>query len=358
MLKTLIRLTPFCCLFLRLLPARAQLPSGAATQELTEEQAQSLLRTKVAGSAGVEFVTLRKFETTANTRSVAQECLDEAKLKHIKMYGEGVLVNLLRTGGFVVLEFDFKTQLATHVHLVTLDETGTAAIHSEIVEGQLSKSEALALSRLSQSFSSAVLPPLSPRLNEAWREFGGVAPPPYAGHNDQDGYFAIPARLTKFTTQPDELMEISALHAALELWAIGYAPSLLLFAASPSEALKMAHHEQFRLITKFLEQKKKKPNFVYALLDLNSIDTHDKLRERIEWLRELNAFLNQHSSSAALAKFRGANISIAMIPLFMGVTEQQADRVIAVMCASGMISAWTETKTGEIVLMDVSEGGD
>lgn len=357
MLKILVRFMPLCCLFL-LPPARVQLPGGAATQELTEEQAESLLRAKVAGPPGVEFVTLRKFDGTANTRSVAQKCLDAVKSQHFEMYGDGVLANLLRTGGFVVLEFDAKTQLATHVHLVTLDETGSATIHSEIVDGQLSKSEALALSRVSESFSSAVLLPLSPRLNEAWRAFGGVAPPTYTGHNDQDGYFAIPARLTEFTTQPDELMEISTLHAALGLWAIRYAPSLAIFAGSPFEALKRAHDEQFRLMKKFLEQKKEKPDFIYALLDLDSIDTHDKLRQRIQWLRELNTFLNQHSSSHASAEIREANISIATIPLFMGVMRQEPDRVFAVMGASGMISEWTKTETGEFIPIDVSEGGD
>jgi hypothetical protein len=357
MFKTSVRFILFYCLFL-LLSARAQLGNGAATQELTEEQARSLLRTKVAGSAAVEFVTLRKFEATPNTRSVAEKCLDEAKSRHIEMYGEGVLVNLFRTGGFVVLEFDAKTQLGTHVHLVTLNETGSAAIHSEIVEGQVSRNQAVALSRVSESFSNAVLPSVSTRLNEAWRAFGAVVPPTYIGHNDQDGYFAIPSRLTKFTAQPDELMEISALHAALGLWAIRYAPSLPIFAASPYDALKMAHDEQFRLIRGFLEQKKEKPDSIYALLDLDSIDTHDKLRERIQRLRELNTFLNQHSFSPASAKIREANISIAMIPLFMGVAGQQSDRVFAVMSASGMISEWTETRTGEFVLTDVSEGGD
>jgi hypothetical protein len=357
MLKVSIRFMPLCCLFL-LLPAHVQLPGGAVTQELTEEQAESLLRAMVAGPPGVEFVTLRKFEATADTRSVVQKCLDEARLKHIEMYGEGALVNLLRSGGFVVLEFDAKTQLATHVHLVTLDENGSAAIHSQIVEGQLSKSEALALSRRSESFASAVLLPLSPRLSEAWRAFGGVGPPTSTGHNDQDGYFAIPDHLTTFAMQPDELMEFSALRAEFGLWAIRHAPLLPIFAASPYQALKMAHDEQLRLIKGFLEQKKEDPDFIYALLDLDSIDTRDKLRDRLRWLRELNVFLSQHSYSRASAEPREANISIATIPLFMGVVAQRPDRVYAVMSTSGMISEWTETKTGEFVLVDVSEGGD
>lgn len=357
MFKMFIRFMPFCCMCL-LLPASTQLPSGPAAQELTEEQAESALRGKVGASHTVEFVTLRKVEATSNTRSVAHECLHEAQLKHIEMYGEGVLLNFLRTGGFVVLEFDAKTRLATHVQLVTRDETGKAAIHSEIVEGQLTKNEAVALTQRNESFSGAVLPPLNPRLAEVWRAFGGANPPTYDGHNDQDGYFAIPARLTLFTTRPDELMELSALQAELGLWTIRYAPSLPIFAASPYEALKIAHDELLRLETEFRLRKKEKPDFIYHLYDLDSITTRDTLHDRIQSLRELIEYLNQHNSSPASAKFREANISVATIPLFLGVMQHKSDRVLGAMSASGMISEWTVNKAGELVLVDVSEGGD
>jgi hypothetical protein len=354
MFKKIARLAPFYCLFL-LLPARIQFAHGTSNQELTEAQARSLLRAKVVGPTDDGFVTIRQFEATANTKNLAQNCLDEAKSKHLELYREGVLVNLLRTGWFVILEFDAKTELATRLHLVTLNETGNAVTKSEMVDGHLSKNEAMLLSRENESFSRAVLPSPSSKLNDVWRAFGGVPAPTFADRGDQ-GYFAIPDHLAKLTTQPEELTDLSALSAALGLWAIRYAPSLPTFAANPSDAVKMARDKQSKLVREFLAQKKEKPDFIYDLVDLETIDTHDKLRDRIKWLRELNSFLNQQGFSPAEATIREANLSIAMIPLFLGVMKQGSDRVFAVMSVSGLISEWTRSETGKFILKDVSEG--
>jgi hypothetical protein len=354
MFKKITRLAPIYCLFL-LLPARIQCVHGRSNQELTEEQARTLLQAKVTGSGNVGFATIRKFDATANTKHLSQDCLDEAKSKHLELYREGVLVNLLRTGGFVILEFDAKTELATRLHLVTQNETGNAVIKSEMIEGHLSKNDAMLLSRENESFSRAVLRSPSSQLNDVWRAFGGAAAPTFADHGDQ-GYFTIPDHVAKLSTHPDELIDLSALSATFGLWPIRYAPSLSIFAASPSYAVKMARDMQFKLVREFLEQKNEKPEFIYDLTDLESIKTHDKLRDRIKWLRELNSFLNQHGFSPAEATTREANLSIAMIPFFLGVMKHGSDRVFAVMSISGLISEWVQNETGKFILRDVSEG--
>jgi hypothetical protein len=51
----------------------------------------------------------------------------------------------MRVGGFVVLEFGTKTDMAIKVHLVTSDEEGGTVIRSKTADGDLSRSEALTI---------------------------------------------------------------------------------------------------------------------------------------------------------------------------------------------------------------------
>jgi len=353
MFTRLVCIVSLGCLF-QLFSERIQIAKVTGNQVLTEDQALSLLRSNVRKPADIGFVVVRKFEATSGTKNLAQRCWDEAQSKHLKLYGGGVLVNLLRTGGFVVLEYDAKTDMATRLHLVTVDETGKPVIESGNVDGELSKSEALELSRSAEAFTDAFLTSTGSQIKELWRTRASGVVPTFDASGGQ-GYFAIPVRVAKFTNQPDELMDLSVLSGALQVWPIRHALSLPIYAASPSTAVEMARTEQAKLEKEFLDQKKRSPDFVYHLLDLESIDTHDRLRERLEWLKELNSFLDLHCPSPVTSTISEANVSISLIPLKLGVMKEHSDRVFAAMSAPGLISIWTREETGKFVLKDVSE---
>src|SRR5882724_9140019 len=258
------------CYLFALFSATAAPTNVAEDHVLTQDQAVSALRSREKVSADADFVLVRKFEATAITRDVAQTCRDEAQSKHIKLYRSGVFVNLLQTGGFVILEYDAKTDMATRLHVVTLDGSGKAVTESQIIDGDLSKSEALELSRSAEAFTDAFLTSPGSRIKEVWQAYAaGVAPT--FGASGRQGYFAIPLGVTKLINQPDELIDLSALSGALQLWPARYAMSMPTYAANPAAAVEMARNVQSKLEKEFLQEKKKSSEFVDDLLDLESI---------------------------------------------------------------------------------------
>jgi hypothetical protein len=353
-----MRITMICAFFLHVLPffAPCQTTDNMGNRMITENQAISSLRARSANARDAGFITIRKLEPTAITWRVAQGSWNEAQLKHLEAYDRGVLIDLLRVGGFIVLEFDTKTEMALKLHLITLGEDGGIVVQSQAVDGEVRRSEALMILRRSESFAEA-LNSSSSQMNQVLRTFGSAREPVFERSGGQ-GYFAVPERVARIAAQPDEALELSSLSGALGLWPIRYAPSMPVYAASPKAAVELALKEQSGLEKEFLNERGKNPDFINQLFDLESISTQDQLMQRLEWLRDLNSFLEKHHPLPPDSATYKANISISTIPLRLGVTKNNSKRLYAVMNAQGLISVWASSETGDFILRAVSDGID
>jgi hypothetical protein len=344
----------FCYLF-HPASAPAQVAKNTENRTMTEDEALSVLRSRATSSLDLGFVTVGRVEATSTTRHTAQESLDEAQSNHLGLYGKGIFVNLMRAGGFVILEFDAKSDAATRLHLVTLDEVGETIVQSQNVDGNLSRSDALTIIARSEKLSDAFFVSPGSQPTELARKFGGASVA-NVGIPDGQGYFAIPERLSKLTTQPDELLDLESLSAAVQLWPVRYALSLPIYSANPSIALKSAHQKFKEIIDEFLRRNSKSPDFIYHLSDLDSIDTREELAARLWWLKEIVSFLDTQCPCQLDSTTYKANVSISIIPLNLGVMNQNSDRSYAVMSAPGLITIWSRAENGDFVLKGLSEG--
>ena len=320
---------------------------------MTQDRALSILRSQVTNPPNLGFVVVRELEPSEGTRHAAQASLDEARLKHLAVYGEGVLLDLMRTGGVTVLEFDEKSDIATRFHLVTLDEAGKAVVQSHDVHGKLTRSEVLMLLGRNAKFSDAFLVLPDSEMKQIARDFGGTETA--LGAPDGQGYFGVPEAVRKLTTRPEEVSDLADLSSALQLWPARHSLATTIYAASPVDAIRSARDKQLRLVKESLSAKGKDVDFFYDLLDLNSIRTRGELLDRLQWLREITSFLDSRNPLDLASPTYKANVLISGVPLEIGV-QQDAERFYAIMTAPGIINIWTRAGTGDFVLKGISEG--
>jgi hypothetical protein len=326
-------------------------------QMTTEYEAVSILRSRGSSAPGDEFVVVRKLEPTPSTLHAAQQSLQEAQSLHLDLYSNGVLVNLMRAGGFVILEYDRKSDRATRLHLVTLDEAGRAFVKSENVDGDLGRSEALMILDRSAQFSEAFFSSPSSDLGQILRKFGGTGTSTL-GIPDGQGYLAIPEAVKKLTRRPEELSELTSLSSAVQLWTIRCALAMPVYAANPVAAVQKSSNKLSGLAQEFLAEKGEKGGLdsIDHLVDLDSIQTHDEFTMRLQRLKELNSFLDKHFPLRLDSAAYKANASICVIPLNLGVMGQDGDHAYGVMTAPGLISIWKHAESGEFVLRGLSVG--
>jgi len=345
---------PVLCGLLLLFFHSPQTAGETGDRVMTQDQALSILRSQLANPPNVGFVVVRKVEANPDTRHAAQVSLDEARQKHLDVYGDGALLDLMRTGGFVVLEFNEKSGLATRLHSVTLDETGKPVVQSCNVHGELTKSEVVMLLDKGAKFSDAFFGSVGSGMKQIAKDFGETEIGSL-GASDGKGYFAVPEAVRKLTTQPEELTDLASLSSTLTLWPARYSLTLPIYAASPVDAIKLARDEQLKLVKELLTTKGKDADFFYQLLDLDSIRTHGELIARLQWLREITSFLDERNPLNVGSPTYKANIFISRIPLDI-VAEQDAGHLYGVMTAPGVISIWSRAGTGDFVLKGIGEG--
>ena len=112
--------------------------SGSVSKsKLTLDEAIAAIQSKEPHS-GVSFRLIRELNSSAAMQEAAQLSLDLASSHHVGLYGDGVLVELMRAGGFVILEVDDKSDHAISLHLVSRSASGHAVIESNPVQGEVS----------------------------------------------------------------------------------------------------------------------------------------------------------------------------------------------------------------------------
>lgn len=333
----------------------SQVRRNMSDKMMTEGQALSLIQSRYNTTPTGALVVALKLQPTAEMQKAAKESLAEARSKDIALYQDGLFVNLMRAGGYVVLQFSKQTNKATRLYIVTSGAAGEPVVQFKDIHGEMSRDEALMTIGKAVSFSRAFFDLPGSETEELLVKFGG---PETAtrGITDGKGYLALPEGVRRLAT-PKELLELTSLSSGLMLWTIRRALATPVYAANPVAGVQQANDELARLAGEFRASNGEKDamDFVDHLVDLSSIQTRDELKMRLESLREFTSFMDEHSPVPVTSSAYRANVSVSSVPLEI-VVEQDATRVYGVTTAPGLISGWTQPKSGELVLIALSVG--
>ncbi len=342
----------------------AQAASSSATAQngvvisklkLTPDQAIAAVRSKEP-KPGLSFQVIRELDSTAAMKEAAQRSLHEASSHHVSLYGDGIFLDLLNAGGFLILEVDDTTGNAISLHLVSSGIDGRAAIESRPIEGKLSANLAQELIRETADFVDVLFAtPLNVSMLES-RFYGGRFPE--SDKPEEESFFAIPSRIRKIQGDQSEVRELAVLFGAVHFWPIRYAISMPIYTANPTRALELSWRKQGALIKEFMHRNNGDSDLIYDLQDLKSVRTSDQIRDRVDLFRRLNSFLEQKLPAQDVAPTLAVNRSISTIALELGSTEPPEEISYVVMTASGIIVDWKLLKTGGLAVAQVSLAGD
>src|SRR5260370_2408209 len=95
---------------------------NAQSETLTLDRAIGAIRSK-SPRRGSTFQLLRELQSSTETRELAQRSMQEASSHHVALYNDGVFLDLLRNGGFFILEVDSSTATAACIHLLSTGAT-------------------------------------------------------------------------------------------------------------------------------------------------------------------------------------------------------------------------------------------
>jgi hypothetical protein len=295
--------------------------------------------------------TLRELRTNASTRRIGEQSLKEARDRHIKPYGNGILSDVLINGGFLVAETEPATNNLVGLHLVSVGRRGRPVSFPYRSEFGVRFDEAAKMVQDTADFVGALLSTPPSRATSLESRFFGGRFPEY----DEPwlySYFAIPRSVLKIKADPTEYRELAALYGGYLFWPYRYALSDSAYAANPSKALQAAAHKLDDLARQFLRNNNKSPDFEY---DLQNISTQDQVRERIDWLRRLDELYEETlKKDAAAPALVEANKSIATIPWGLEAVTRGSETFFAT-TASGVVVYWQRLPTGALVVKEISE---
>ena len=318
-------------------------------QRLTPQQAIVAARSK--GKHGSSFQIVRELTADAGTRRIAEQSLQDAQTRHVRLYGDGILVDVLANGGFLVAEIDPGTDNLVALHLVSTGRLGRPARFAYPSESGVKFEEAAKIIHDTADFTETLLstPPSEAASLES--RFSGGAFPEYDETWDSS-YFAIPHSVLRIKAEPSEYRELAALYGSCVFWPYRYALSLPAYAANPLTARQAAAEKQDALQAQFLRIDNKRPGFLYAPEYLR---TEEDLAERIDWLRRLNRFCEETLKRDAAAPDVLESIkAVASIPIQVEAVTRGGDTFFAT-TASGVAIYWQRLATGAFAVKKVSE---
>ena len=89
---------------------------------LTAEQAIAAARSNA--KPGSSFTVLWEVVANADTRRIGGQALEQAQAHKVDLYENGIHVNILRSGGYLLAETDPRTNNMVATHLVLLESGG------------------------------------------------------------------------------------------------------------------------------------------------------------------------------------------------------------------------------------------
>ena len=327
------------------------------SQRLTPQEA--IAATRHNARPGSSFTVLREIVANADTRRIGDQAFAQASANHIKLYKNGILADILRSGGFLLIQIFPPTNKTDSVnplpfvsalHLVSLGRDGAPkdvfwgpginlANTQELVKDTTEFTEELYATRPSEAMS------LESRF------YGGRFP---EGDLSQDSLFAIPHSLLKLGGDQNEVREVAALYGGLQLSGFQYAVSMPAFAANPIVATQAAEEKWEALKTEFLRSNHMDPHFDF---DLENIRSKKQLRERIDVLRRLDTFIEQALKNEANPAVVKANLSVVTIPMGVGTISGLGEDLYGSSTPSLFEFYWKRLPTGGFAVSFISVGG-
>ncbi len=303
--------------------------------------------------SGTLLQILREIEATAKTQEIAIKSRREANLRHVALYGNGIFLDALNTGAFLILESDPKTGNAVSIYLVSSGSDRRTMIESHEVEGNLTAPVGAELINQTSDFLDTLLAVPTSGFESIERRFYGGHFPEYAGPGDRS-IFAFPRSIRAIEADETHSGDLAAVIGGYLFWPVRYAMSMDIYAANPSSALAAARKKHEALAAQFLQENNRSPDFIYDLEDLESLKSPEQLRERISWLRRLDDFLEQALKSGGDSSTFEANKSISLIALQLGSLNKQTQESFLVVTSPGLVVGWRRSANGALAVTEVS----
>ena len=291
---------------------------------LTAEQAIAAAH-RNASKPGTSFTILWEIIANADMRRVGAQALEQAQAHKIELYENGILVDILRSGGYLFAETNPQTNNVVGMHLIRMEATGALRDVQSECHGVVKLADAR---KLVKDTSELVTRLYSTRSTEA----SSLASRFYAGNYPEadqlpDSLFAIPNSLRKTGANPNEVREAAALCWGYFFWAPRYALSMPAFAASPAAAESAAEKKRDDLKSEFLQINNIDPST--NLVGFENIQNERQLQERIELLTRLDRFLEDSLGNEADPTVARSNLSILTMPLRVDVDTDQGGQYLS-----------------------------
>jgi hypothetical protein len=290
---------------------------------LTAERAITAARHNA--KTGSSFTILWTIVANADMRSISDRALEQAQANKIELFENGMLLNILRSGAYLLAETDPRTNNMVAMHLVLKEAGGAVKDVKSESHGVVKLADARELvddtAKLVKQLYST---PSTEESSLTSRFYGGDFP-----EADQlpDSLFAIPNFLRKPGASPNEVREAAALFWGYAFWASRYALSMPTFAASPAIAENAAEKERDSLKVQFLQNNHMDPNI--NLVDFDDIRNERQFQERIELLTRLDSFLEDSLRKEADPAVIRQNLSILTMPLRVDVDINQKGQYVS-----------------------------
>ena len=313
---------------------------------LTAEQAIAAAQSNA--KPGSSFTVLWKIVANADTRRIGDQALEQAQAQKIELYENGILVNMLRSGGYLLAETDPRTNNMVATHLVLREAGGAVKDTRTECHGVVKLADAEELVKdttelVKQIYST----PSTEESSLESRFYGGSFPD---GDQFPDDLFAIPDFLRKPGANPNEVREASALFWGYLFWTARYALSMTAFAANPAAAESAAEEKRDALKAEFLQSNNMAPNFN---LDLDNIQNERQLQERIEFLTKLDGSLEDALKKEADLTVVRSNLSILTMPLRVDVDPSQEGQYVSSSPPKSLF-VWHRLATGGFAVKEIT----
>jgi hypothetical protein len=343
------------CLIIPLKGRGTSLGMAQRGPRLTAQDAISVAR-RNAQKPGSSFTVLREIVANADTRRIGDQALAEAQAHHIELFKNGILADFLRSGGFLVAEIEPRTNNMIALHLVSLGRDGVPedVVYRCYPAAKLADAQELVKDTVEFTEALYSTPPSEATSLES-RFHGGSFPG--CGPSEECTLFAIPRSLLKLGADQSEVREVAALYGDLNILGFRYALSMPTFAASPLAATQAVGDKLETLKAEFLRKNRMNPDFHF---DPQNIRSKEELLERIDVLRKLDKFVDEALKNEAIPALVKANISIATIPLQVGLGgpfNQNDKTQFGSAIAALLVIYWQRLPTGGFAVSFISEAG-
>ena len=314
---------------------------------LTAERAIAAARRNA--KPGSSFTVLREIVANADTRRIGDQAVEQARAHEIELYENGLLVNILKSGGFLLAETNPGMNSVIALHLVLVEAGGSVKDVESKCRGVVKLADARELVKDTVEFVKQLYStPPTDESSLASKFYGGNFPD---ADKFPDSLFTIPDSLQKSGAKANEIREAAALFWGYLYWPSRSALSMPAFSASPAAAGDAAEKERDTLKAEFLQSNNMDPNI--NPIDFDNIQSEKQLQERIELLIRLDRFLEDSLSKKADPAVFGANLSILTMPLSVDVDLNHAGQYVSSSPPKSLF-LWNRLATGGFAVKEIT----